>query len=635
MYKRFKEACQNLDIRTVDFFFAKEVFELVKNTQQLFNDDKSLQYDSHSHTGGNLLTNRVNSKDTRLRGYDSVNNISHSGLDRESHYYMYDSDNLFSNNNSSATILFHILMLLMSKYAYGHSCIKIADIADEIFFDSDDKDQPKAGYKFVNHSQIVSILDSLDYKGLPIYYAKEFDSLYVKRLWQYENEIADFIDQKTIKESFLDKNIKQVVGKLFEPTGETDWQKQAVINSFSYNFSIISGGPGTGKTTTVAKLLLAMQMLNDKSQKIALLAPTGKAAQRMAESLKNTLGSVILSGLTTESIVHLQNLEAQTIHRFLGLRPDSNFIKYGDKTKAPFDVIIVDEASMLDINIFIKLIRAVGENTRLVLLGDINQLPSVEAGSLLANFTASYNSDGVSKFTTKLIKNYRSQQNINNLASDVLLGEVDLAKHQNENISFHDFKEIDKQLRIYTNKYKELESLASYKEALQRLNKFRILVANKNLEIGTDRLNQKIEQLLGKPKNTNYKARPIMITQNSYSLGLFNGDVGIIWPDNSGVLRAYFDGKEDRAFSLNMLPQYESVYAMTIHKTQGSEFEEIAIILPPEDNKALTKQLLYTGITRAKTKLDIIANIEVFDKVIKKNQQRNSNISRLITSATK
>jgi exodeoxyribonuclease V alpha subunit len=121
-----------------------------------------------------------------------------------------------------------------------------------------------------------------------------------------------------------------------------------------------------------------------------------------------------------------------------------------------------------------------------------------------------------------------------------------------------------------------------------------------------------------------------MITQNSYALGLYNGDVGIIWPDASGKLRAYFDSKEDRAYSLNMLPQYESVYVMTIHKTQGSEFDHIAIILPYQDNEALSKELLYTGITRAKKHLDIICDENVLKKTLQKISQRNSNISKLL-----
>ncbi|AJI52495.1 exodeoxyribonuclease V subunit alpha [Francisella philomiragia] len=582
MYKTFHQACEQLaDIRAIDFFFAKEVFDLFKNSSK------------------------------------SLTNNCHSGLDPESLEY-----------SKNENVLFHILIKLMHVYSHGHSCLKIADISNKTIFalEKTNQSDAKVGFKMPSFDEIVSILESLDYDKLPIYFAKEHDSLYIKRLWNYEVEIAKFINSRTIQNIQQDNCIEEVVDKLFEPTDEIDLQKQAVIKSLNYNFSIISGGPGTGKTTTVAKLLLAIQMLNQNQQRIALLAPTGKAAQRMTESLN----SVLSKRVDNDSYLGLSNLEAQTIHRFLGLRPNSTHVKYNEQSKAPYDVIIVDEASMLDMNIFIKLIRAVADNTKLILIGDTNQLPSVEAGSLLANFTHHRDGD-ITPYTTLLIKNYRSQQYINNLAASVLRGDINIDNHQNENINFHSIRNLDTYLRDYAKRYSQLEKCRDYKEALTELNKFRILVANKNLEIGTDKLNQKIEKFMSKPIDSNYKGKPIMITQNSYSLGLFNGDVGIIWPDDTGKLRAYFDGKDAKAFSLNMLPKYESVYVMTIHKTQGSEFDEIVIILPAEDNEALSKQLLYTAITRAKHKLTIISEQSSLRDIAQKDIKRNSNISKLVS----
>ncbi|MEY8768644.1 exodeoxyribonuclease V subunit alpha [Francisella philomiragia] len=587
MYKTFHQACEQLaDIRAIDFFFAKEVFDLVKKTTPSMTTLSSESYPPLHGVKGNDFEQKSNE------------------------------------------ILFHIFMKLMHVYSHGHSCLKIADISNKTIFALEQTNQSdaKLGFKMSSFDEIVSILESLDYDKLPIYFAKEYDSLYIKRLWNYEVEIASFIKSRTIQNTQQDNRIEEVVDKLFEPADEIDWQKQAVIKSLNYNFSIISGGPGTGKTTTVAKLLLAIQMLNQNQQRIALLAPTGKAAQRMTESLNSALSKRVDS----DSYLGLSNLEAQTIHRFLGLRPNSTYVKYNQQSKAPFDVIIVDEASMLDMNIFIKLIRAVADNTKLILIGDTNQLPSVEAGNLLANFT--HHRDGsITQYTTLLIKNYRSQQYINNLAASVLKGDINIDSHQNENISFHSQRNLDTYLKEYAKRYSQLEKSRDYKEALTELNKFRILVANKNLEIGTDKLNQKIEKFMSKPIDSNYKGKPIMITQNSYSLGLFNGDVGIVWPDDTGKLRAYFDGKDAKAFSLNMLPKYESVYAMTIHKTQGSEFDEIVIILPVEDNEALSKQLLYTAITRAKHKLTIIAEQSSLRDIAQKVIKRNSNISELVS----
>ncbi|WP_191092371.1 exodeoxyribonuclease V subunit alpha [Francisella sp. SYW-2] len=590
MYKTFHQACEQLaDIRAIDFFFAKEVFDLVKKTTPSIITLSSDLYPPLHGAKGNDLEQKSNE------------------------------------------VLFHILIKLMHVYSHGNSCLKIADISNKTIFVSEQSTQSdaKVGFKMPSFDEIVSILQSLDYDKLPIYFAKEYDSLYIKRLWNYEVEIANFIKSRTIQNTQQDNYIEEVVDKLFEPADEIDWQKQAVIKSLNYNFSIISGGPGTGKTTTVAKLLLAIQMLNHNQQRIALLAPTGKAAQRMTESLN----SVLSKRVDNDSYLGLSNLEAQTIHRFLGLRPNSTYVKYNEQSKAPYDVIIVDEASMLDMNIFIKLIRAVADNTKLILIGDTNQLPSVEAGSLLANFTHHRDGD-ITPYTTLLIKNYRSQQYINNLAASVLKGYINIDSHQNENINFHSLRNLDTYLREYAKRYSQLEKCRDYKEALTELNKFRILVANKNLEIGTDKLNQKIEKFMSKPIDSSYKGKPIMITQNSYSLGLFNGDVGIVWPDDTGKLRAYFDGKDAKAFSLNMLPKYESVYIMTIHKTQGSEFDEIVIVLPAEDNEALSKQLLYTAITRAKHKLTIISEQSSLRDIAQKDIMRNSNISELVSLST-
>ncbi|GAB4222360.1 MAG: exodeoxyribonuclease V subunit alpha [Francisella sp.] len=579
MYKTFYKACEKLaDIRAVDFFFAKEVLNLINVTE-------------------------------------------------------------------GREVLFHLLMKLMHLYGDGHSCINIEDVANKTIFATDKSEDGliKLGFKMPSANKIKDILDSLNYDNLPIYFAKEYNSLYIKRLWYYENEIADFIRFKIQQKTRKKDSIENIVSQLFDQGEEVSYQKEAIIKSLEYNFSIISGGPGTGKTTTVAKLLLALELINNEPQKIVLLAPTGKAAQRMTESLKNTLNNIITKEIPNflqknnnlqqdkkcldDVLNHLNTLQAQTLHRFLGLRPNSSYVKYDKNSKAAYDVVVVDESSMLDINIFIKLIRSVRYDAKLILIGDSNQLPSVEAGSLLSNLTYDVNGK-VMKYTTLLLKNYRSQQYINNLALSVLKG--DISNDSNDNINFYSLNKLDAYLKKYAQKYLQLDKCKNYKEALVELSKFRILVANKKLEIGTDFLNYKIEKLMSRPIGQNYKGKPIMITQNSYALGLFNGDVGIIWPDSSGKLRAYFEGREDKSFSLNMLPKYESVYVMTIHKTQGSEFDEVVIILPEEDNRVLSRQLLYTAITRAKNKLTIISNKSLLRDIVQKVIQRNSNINNLL-----
>lgn len=568
-------------------------------------------------------------------------------------------------SDNSKSVLFHTLIKLMNSYSFGHACERVSDIADKTFFQTkptEDKSKEteeveKAGYTFPNAQTMQAMLESLNYTNMPIYYAKEFESLYINRLWLFENEIADFLKEKIATKDIDISTTKTDIAKLFPADdGDIDWQKVAVVNSMIRDFSIISGGPGTGKTTTVTKLLLALQAKN-----VALLAPTGKAAQRMTESIRNTTDRLKSEKLDIpDDVYESVQIEAQTIHRFLGLRPNSNHLKYYTNTKAPYDVIVVDEASMLDINIFIKLIRALDKNTKLILIGDVNQLPSVEAGSLLSSLTENSNNTFNTKtlatikaitgydlsqsnsydYTVKLEKNYRSEQYINDLATKILSGSLlDTSKYDDqEHISFYlddkSKKTYQKHLKKYADNYKEIAKQDSHIEALKQINKFRILVANRNVDIGTVKLNIELEKLINNSVDKPYKGKPIMITKNDYSSGLFNGDVGVIWPDEGGTLRAYFEYKDGyKAFSINTLPTYETVYAMTIHKTQGSEFNHVAIFLPDEMNQSLTKELLYTGVTRAKTKLDIIGSEKTLKDTIAKKITRNSNINGLLKSA--
>ena len=571
MYKDFRNCQQKLaNIQAIEYFFALEVIRFLENTKDL-----------------------------------NINNYT----------------------NEEKNNLFHLLIKLMYSYTSGNSCIKIKDIANNTFFNS--KEENKQGFKFLNYENLIKILEPFNNENLPIYFSKKFDSLYIKRLWLFENEIANFIEFK-LNQKFQQDNetIKNIVNKLFSE--ESD-QKKAVIKSLNSKFSIISGGPGTGKTTTVAKLLLALQILNnEKPLNVALLAPTGKASQRVTESILNSKEEFLKSNemnFIDKDYFNILDTQGETIHRFLGIKPNSQHTKYNSNIKAPYDVIIVDESSMLDINIFIKLIRAIKEDSYLILLGDINQLPSVEAGNLLHSFTDDLNGqiEIISKYTSKLEKNYRSNSDINSFANDILNEKIDFNK-DNSTINYKDLDNLDNYLKeIVEQKYKHLLLCKTPQEALQKLKNFKILVGNKNINIGTNRLNNKIEKLLGKNINSNYKGKPIMITENSYSLGLFNGDIGIIWDNNE----VYFENKEE-SININMLSNYETVYAMTIHKTQGSEFNEIALIIPEDENNILTKQLIYTGVTRAKNKIDIIAKDEIFQKVIKKSIVRNSNINQII-----
>jgi exodeoxyribonuclease V alpha subunit len=567
--------------------------------------------------------------------------------------------------------LFHTLMCLQKYYRDGHTCLPLADIAGKTFWDTKDDEQSqdtpkKSGHTFADFETLKAEITKLQL-GLKAPISYHYDCLYMNRLWLFENEIADNL-VKRVSFNYSNENtqIKTILDKLFTKTdNQIDWQKVAVAKSINTNFSIISGGPGTGKTTTVAKLILTLQQLADKDLDIQMIAPTGKAAQCLKESIASF--KVENQSIDTKALPN----EAQTLHRFLGLRPNSDRTKYNKDRKSNADVLIVDEASMIDINSFIYIIRAIKDDCKLILLGDINQLPSVETGNILAELakvcdgnnytqnTVAYlkeicdlkdnsplergadrrgvadNAKNQYDFITFLQKSYRTDsQDILKMASDVINGDVkDYPTNTHIDYQILDIKNYDKQVNEFIKEvclpeFKKVQNAKSPQQALDILKQFRILVANKNITVGTQIINDKISRYLKQTPAFHYHAKPIMIVVNDYNSKLFNGDVGIIWND-----KAYFEGADNtlRELGIARLPKHETVYAMTIHKTQGSEFNHVAIILPEEHNRLLTRELLYTGITRAKSKVYIRTSKGVWADTVRKKVHRHSNINKIMT----
>lgn len=606
-YSTFKEACTKLNsLNPIEYFFAQQVMAYIKSY------------------------NKLSSKDDEIQ-------------------------------------LFHILMQLQASYNAGNSCLPLSKIADkkkwsestfEDNLDSEEEQQmPKNGYTFSSIDKITKIITSLNLSKHPaINY--QYGCLYINRMWLFENEIAANIKKRVSNlDTSLDKpKLKAQMQLLFtaNKSDETDWQQVAVAKSLLHNFSIISGGPGTGKTTTVAKIILALQHMNaDNKLNIQLVAPTGKAAQRLKESIANSKNFIPNEQLDLSVLP----TEAKTLHRFLGLSPNTTYIKYNNENKSPCDVLIIDEASMVDINMFIYILRAIKDDCKLILLGDVDQLPSVETGNILAQFAMACGvneySNEVSKFIkeitgyeipvsqgqydfiTFLQKSYRTKSaDILTLAKNVISSNKKTVQSVGKVIDYKNLSDIDydKYIEEFIKNiaipyFKRIAAAKSAQEALNQLKKFRVLVANRNINIGTVRLNEIVEKYLGKKSNTNYNGRPIMVVENNYSTHLFNGDVGIIWDEV-----AYFEDTEDKLtpISLVRLPKVETVYVMTIHKTQGSEFDNVAIILPEKHNRVLNRNLLYTGITRAKSKVYVRTTKKVWDETVQTSVARDSNIYRIL-----
>jgi len=447
--------------------------------------------------------------------------------------------------------------------------------------------------------------------------------LYLRRYWEYEQQLAQAILRRAGTSSSTRDN------------SETDLQKVAATRAVTNRFTVITGGPGTGKTRTVIDILALLHEQPDGERlRIALAAPTGKAAARLTESIRTAN----------------QTLEATTIHRLLGYLPGSPYFRHNAEQPLSADVVIVDEASMIDLALMAKLVAAVRPEARLILLGDRDQLASVEAGSVLADICAAAErakpKEPLHGAVVELKRNYRFAPtgSIYRVSTAVNIGDADAAiavleeDAGNETLwqQLPSAAKLPVALREHVvTAFRPCLETDDPSQALTQLQRFRILCALRHGPFGAENLNAIAEEILADtglitPRHGWYRGQPITISQNDYNLGLFNGDSGIILPDRESgdEMRAFFVSAEGtlRRFLPTRLPLHETAFAMTVHKSQGSEFDRLLLILPEKDNPLLTRELLYTAITRARKHVEIWSSEPVLRAA---SSRRTSRISGL------
>ncbi|TGU74301.1 exodeoxyribonuclease V subunit alpha [Geomonas terrae] len=504
------------------------------------------------------------------------------------------------------------------------------------------------------------------------------DRLYLQRYWRYENELAEAILKRGEPAQFDRERLKQGLARLFPATpGETDWQRVAALAAVTRRFCVISGGPGTGKTSTVVKVLAllleqAEALGTGSALRIALAAPTGKAAARLKESIAAGLDKAEqeVRGLIPEDVF--------TLHRLLGYLKGSSGFRHNSENPLPYDVVIVDEASMVSLPLMAKLLCALRRDTRLILLGDRDQLASVEAGAVLGDMcdtgavhgfspefdalTAEVAGDAVSvqpglgplgDAVVLLKKSYRfsSTGGIGKIGTLVNAGDavaalaacLDPALPEVSLASLPPAGGLaDALAKRITDGYAEYLHEQSPEGAFAKFSRFRILCAMRSGPYGVEAVNQLVRQRLAQaglihPHGRWYAGQPVMISKNDYNLGLFNGDVGLILPDaeSGGELRAFFpsgSGGMRKVLSLR-LPEYECAFAMTVHKSQGSEFDRVLLVLPDRDTSVLTRELLYTAITRAKSSAEILATEDLFLSTVERRVIRRSGLRERLWGA--
>jgi len=510
----------------------------------------------------------------------------------------------------------------------------------------------------------------------------EKSRLYLYRYWDYEKKLSDSI-QKRIGENIPDINIpllKNGLKRLFPESEKMEKtinrQKLAAVTAVLKRFCIVSGGPGTGKTTTIASILsLLLEQAGGKALKIFLSAPTGKAAARLGESIKSTKKKLNCP----DSVKNAIPADTYTIHRMLKTVPKSPYFRYNTENVLPADIVAIDEASMVDLALMSKLAHAVPADARVILIGDKDQLASVEAGSVLGDMCDREKIHGYSKQFCKTVeditgdalgasnnrssspglqdcivilkKNYRfpDKGGIGELRRAVKLGETAGVLHllkdpDDTHIRWKEIQSPDDLLTVLSEKVVEYFSAYIKSEdpqkALEYFNRFRILCAVNKGPFGVNAVNRLTEKVMhregliqseGPSSYPWYRGRPILITRNDYNLGLFNGDIGIVMPaarSDSNDLYAFFPASSSglRRFLPHRLPEHETAYAMTIHKSQGSEFEHVLIILPDKDNPVLTRELIYTGITRARRSVSIWGRDRILHDAVTRKIERTSGL---------
>jgi exodeoxyribonuclease V alpha subunit len=447
------------------------------------------------------------------------------------------------------------------------------------------------------------------------------DCLYTQRYWFYETRLALQVKQR-LQCSYPISALETALDKHFPALAqdEFDWQRAAAKLALTQAFAIVTGGPGTGKTTTVVKILALLQELAAQPLQIALAAPTGKAAMRLQESIGNSIKNLS----STDEIKRQIPDEVKTLHRLLGARPPSPYFQHDANKPLPYDVVVIDEASMVDLALMSKLVDALKQGARLILLGDKDQLASVESGAVLADLTAS-----LPQHTVELQKSHRFHGKIKDLAVAVNQQQGkkawDLLMQGDEQISLltvDTISYIAQKQQAYLSLVREQ---ADFKQIFAEFNQFQVLCANRQGENSINDINHRVEKKLQLSGHW-YNGRPVMMIENNAAMQLYNGDIGLCLADKTqnNRLMVFFlrpDGSVKKVLPTR-LPPCETVFAMTIHKSQGSEFEEVLIALPDKMNPVLTKELIYTAITRAKKTVKVVATADVFIQATAKKIQR-------------
>ncbi|OOF54227.1 exodeoxyribonuclease V subunit alpha [Rodentibacter genomosp. 2] len=587
-------------------------------------------------------------------------------------------------------------------YAQGNTCVELDKASERNLFG--------LGYRATEQDYLTEIQQKIDFLPVaqwqshlrghlaftqdPISHIApmvfQFNALYFYRIWQDEYRVAQYI-KNTLKNNrtlaFSPDEVREKLALYFpQKSAEIDWQKVAVATAIKSPFTVITGGPGTGKTTTVTRLLLVLQELYQHQLHIKLVAPTGKAASRLEESIQNALGFLQQSMKLSDTLVQSIPQKAETLHRLLGVNAFNDHCHHNERNPLQLDVLVVDETSMIDLPLMAKLVNALKPETRLILLGDQAQLASVEAGAVLGELAQWANqpySDEQADYLRQTTgykvpsaaitnpmrdclchltfsRRFDKHSGIGKLAEQIKQGkgEESLALfseypqelyfngfnvEQDDSVFVHQVvQSAVENYRVYLTALRELqrqnkdfnsqdENGETYAEIIQSLfNSIRFLTALRSSALGVENLNKEIALALRRAnliwfhnEQDWYIGKPIMITENDHNIRLYNGDIGLCLAKG----KVWFG---DREVLTSRIPAHEPAFMMTIHKSQGSEFDHTLMVLPTEPNPVLSRELVFTAVTRAKKSLRVFADEKIWKMAVRQTVKRQSGLGKLL-----
>jgi exodeoxyribonuclease V alpha subunit len=466
---------------------------------------------------------------------------------------------------------------------------------------------------------------------------------YLDRYWREECQVRDdLVARLGLAPPDVDDEKLRALAQVLFPEGY-DEQRAAATAAARQWTTVLTGGPGTGKTTAVAGLLALLAGQSDRPLRIALTAPTGKAAARLQEAVRTALGEERFAG----HVAAVGQPNAQTLHRLLGWKRGSrNRFRHDRRNRLPHDVIVVDETSMVSLTMMARLVESVRSDCRLVLVGDPDQLASVEAGAVLADLV-----DGLARRQPETVSSlrisHRFGRQINDLAEAVRDGDADRALQLLTEGGAHlelldpgdppTLPGLRTRLLAHALRLRAAASSGDAQRAIDVLDEHRLLCAHRDGPWGVGHWNRAVERGLAEDTGLPigggwgqewYSGRPLLLTSNDYGLELFNGDTGVVLAEGDGTRAAIATPYGARLLSTSRLTDVDTMHAMTVHKSQGSQAAEITVLLPPDDSPLLTRELLYTALTRAETKVTVVATHDALRAAVGRPANRASGLAR-------